>query len=1704
MLTSLPSGSKYNLSRARRTSTGETVVLKRLKNPHPTTNELSRLQAEHSLLQKIHHPHIAQALSLETYDNGQALVLEDQPGVPLSDFLQRGPLDLELFFEVALQITDALQSLHHEHIVYKNLAPGNILFEPEEGILKLYGFHLAVEMGREAQQPNAAEAFEAGLTYVSPEQTGRMNRSLDHRSDLYSLGAVLYAMLTGQPPFVTVDPMEMVHCHIARQPVDIQELRPNIPVMLSRIVHHLLAKSAEERYQSAAGVRYDLFQCHKQYAANGQINTFKIGEKDVSDQFHIPDTLYGRAAELDNLTKAFRRTENGRAEVVLISGYSGVGKSRLVAEIQKNIGQTKGFFIKGKFDQFKRDVPLSSLLVAFGELVRQLLMESDERIQQWRQKTLQAVGGNAQVIIDVVPELALLTGPQPAVPSLPALEASNRFQETFNRFVRVFAHSEHPLCIFLDDLQWIDSATRQWIETQLTDQNLSHFLLIGAYRDNEAPAGHPLLLMIDRLVQQGVQVQDIRLQPLNLATLNLLVADTLLQSPKQCAALTNLLYQKTDGNPFFVRQCLLSLYESKAVYFVPELQVWTYNLDKVRQAKISDNVVELMVGLIQKLPSEVQNLLKIAACIGNRFKLDTLSLVSGSDHDTSARCIDEAARQGLLVDLHTWHDSGEETYVFLHDRVQQAALSLLDGLEKQKVRLQIGNLLLTDVEELDTDERIYDIADHLNHAGGLITEPADKNQLADINLKASLRAKNATAYKHALSYIKHAMELMSDGSWETSSATTRAVLTQRAECEHLCGNDNDAETFFDQAIKYADTAFDKAAVYQRKLHFYTNLRQFDKAYQTGREAVGLLGVKLPAKFVPPLLIKEIIQFRVLMGRKKASDISNLPEMTDPKRQMAILLMATFARSAYQIKPELCIHVCAKMSNICLRHGNTDGGFIGFMAVGPIFFGAILGQKQTGYDFGELTVKLVEKYRSLMYKAEVHFVVGYFAMPWRRQATEMERYWQIAYESGLESGDFFHAGCAACGTVQSLFMRGAGYDEILNTSDRYLDFLQRTNNKEAVRTLSSVRQSIRNLRGQTESPLSYNDGDFDEATYIEELNGFGSRHFAHYYYINKMQTLYLWGAYEAAYRVAKQSDRFLNDSPGMLHTAEHYFYKALIVCALYPTSKGKQRFMWRMWLKKMDKLFIKYAEGCAANFIHKSRLLSAEIQRAFGNAQAAQNGLYEAIDLASEYGYLNIQALANVRAWDLHRVEGRQRMAQVHLQDAEHAFVALGAPGLTARMMQTLGLKTTESFEAAAPSGDGSLDLTTVLKSSEAISREIRLRDLLSQLMRITLENAGAQRMLMVLARDKDLVVAAERLAGANEDHQQAEILLEQFGPVAKTVVRYVAHAHEPVVLDHAAASGAYTHDPYIQEHKIRSLMCAPLMQQGKLTGVVYLENNLTNGAFTKERIALLHLLSGQMATSIENAFLYNNLEKKVKERTLQLNEEKDKSEALLLNILPSETAEELKKTGTSKAQSFDEATVLFTDFKNFSEICEKLSAQELVEEIHYFYSAFDNIIAQYGIEKIKTIGDSYMCAGGLLASRQSNPADTVQAALDIRDFMLLEKKEREKSGKPVLEIRIGLHTGPVVAGIVGIKKFAYDIWGDAVNIASRMESSGVPGKVNISGDTYELVKEVFECSYRGKIEAKNKGMIDMYFVEGPKKAISKTRRKSDTITESTS
>ncbi|MEO5650497.1 MAG: serine/threonine-protein kinase PknK, partial [Ginsengibacter sp.] len=1333
--TTLQSDAHYITCHAVEESDGKSIIVKLLKNPYPTSHALSRFRNEYEILNKARHPNIVNALRMEPYQNSIAIILEDVQGCLLREYTDHKPVDFSTFFSIAIPLVDAIKFLHQNHIIHKNINPSNIIIETLTSQPKLSGFTIADELSREAQQPNSRELSLADLSYISPEQTARMNRTIDNRTDIYSLGIVFYELLTGSTPFFAGDPMEIIHSHIAKQPKPANKVRKDIPGVLSNILSRLLSKSADDRYQSAAGLLDDLRQCSGEYETTSTISNFNLGATDIYDQIRIPDKLYGRTDELNQLLAYYNNAAKGGSEVALVSGYSGVGKSRLVSEVKKLVYQEKGYFISGKFDQFKRDVPLRSLLQAMSELIRLILAENDERMLEWKEKLVEALSPNGKIITDVIPEVELLIGPQPTVSELPPMEANNRFNIIFSRFVKTFTKPEHPLCIFLDDLQWIDSATRQWIETQLTLEELNSFMLIGAYRDNEVSASHPLMLMLDRLRQNGISIGEINLQPLNKETLNQMVADVLVTEPLLCNDLSDLVYQKTNGNPFFTRQCLLTLYDENAIYFDSETIQWKYVLEKARNVAISNNVLELMLDQIKQLSPAVQKMLKIASCVGNQFSINLVNQISEQELETTTEQISIAVQKGLVLPVYSWNKDEIEEYKFLHDRVQQATAILLTSSETKSIRLKTGRILLESASAYDTEDKIYDIADHLNYAGDLITTDEEIQKLVEVNLAASARAKNATAYEPALHYIKQSMDLVAAATWDQTADTTSKLLLQRAECEHLNGNNEVAETYYDQAINKTEGVLSKARVYQRKIHYYNNLRQFNDAYKTGRTAVKMLGVSLHSRFIPPLFGKDLVVNQFLMGRKKIRDILYMKEMADENLRMAILLMATFARSAYQIKPELCIAVCTKMVNICLKHGNTEGGFIGYLAFGPIFQGAILNRKQKGFDYGQLILALVEKYKSQFYKAETNFVVGYFAIPWRRPATEMEQYWQVAYEAGLEVGDFFHTSCASCGTIQSYYMRGVGFTDIMSASDRYIEFLKRIKNNEAILTIASVQQSIKNLRGETTSKISFSSADFNEEEYVKKLSEFHSRHFAHYYYINKMQTLYLWGEYQKAYEISLISDQYLKDSPGMMHTAEHFFYKALIICALFNESGNRQRRKWRRTLHKIRNKFRSYSKGCTSNFMHKYQLIEAEISRLDKKYELAENYYYSSIESATKYGYANILALANLRAGDFHFNLGRQRLAGFHLRDAKYSYRTMGATAYADQLIQLYpGLsefgeaESNRQVEDAQPQTltlnkmkPGNLDLSTILKSSEAISREIRLKDLLGSLLKIIIE-----------------------------------------------------------------------------------------------------------------------------------------------------------------------------------------------------------------------------------------------------------------------------------------------------------------------------------------------------------------------------------------------
>jgi len=1500
--------SKYLIHEAERKEDHKKVLLKTLKTNYPSNQDINQLKLEYSLLRKLKHNSVLEVLDHAPDESSAKIVLEFPLGIRLESLVQN-PMDIDSFLKIAFPLVEDVAYLHSQQIIHKNLNPGNIFFNDQDGSVQLAGFELAKEVARESFHSSTEEAFLADLSYISPEQTGRMNRPLDQRSDLYSLGTILYELIAKRPPFVSEDPLSLIHCHIAKKHSSLTDVDEQVPPMISKIIDKLLAKNTDKRYQSAVGLLYDLQLCSDQFKLLSKVPEFKLGDKDVSNKFNLSSKLYGRDQDIEILQKCYEGARNGSVEIAFVSGPSGMGKSALVKEVKKYIDQNQGFFIQGKFDQIKQNTPLFSLMSAFSQLIRKILSENNLRTEHWRKRIIQAVGTSGRVLTDMIPEVKLLIGEQPALPELPAAEATTRFNLVVSNFVQVFTSREHPLCIFLDDLQWIDYTTGQWLQTQFLNQQLKHFFLIGAYRDNEVSVGHPVTMMIEHFKKKSIHVDKIKLAPLRQESIANLIGDSIKMERSKCNDVAEIIAQKTRGNPFFIRQILLSLYEKEALFFSTKKQSWDYDFQKIKEITTSDNVIELMLELLQRLPTEVLDTLKIASCIGIQFDLNTLSEVSDLELDKSTNPLSEAIQLGIIVSKGMNGNEAQSKYAFQHDKIQQAAFVLLQPENRQLTQLKIGRHLLGITSDVENSEKLYDITDHLNAGKELITDESEKRRLAELNLAASIKAQSATAYRPALDYINHAMNLIEENSFDQTSRLKSQLYLQRAQSEHLCGNNKIADRLFDEAVELAQTELDKAKVFLKKIHYYNNLGKFEQAYETGRIALSPLGTNLPSKFIPPKLISDIAKYRLLRGKRSIEDLINVPELKDEKQKMAVRIMANVTKSAYQIQPELSIAVSAKIVNHFLKHGHTDGSSIGFVAFGAIFHSAILKNKIKGFKFGQLTLDLVEKYKVYQYKAETHFVVGYFAIPWFRPATEMEQYWQTAYNTGIEVGDFFHASCAASGTTQSYFMRGLKFEETLKASELFLGFLRKINYKEGILTVRGVQQAIRNLQGKTESPISYSDQDFNEEEYLNDLANFGSRHFAHYYFINKMRSLYLWGEYNEAYKLAKLSDNYLKDSPGMLHTAEHFFYKALILAALITSAKGAKKLRWKRTLSKINRRFKKYAKDCPHNFIHKSQIIDAEYHRINGYVLETQNLYHSGYESANRFGYLHIQALANHLLTQFHHDAGNQRIRDFHLKDAIHDYHNLGASAYAEYLQGKFELSKSASGSSRnlQRSGNGlrldsivsNLDLKTILKSSEAISQQIRLKDLLSSMMKIIIENAGAQRMVLLIQEKGKLLVQAECISDTNEVQILSKIPYDDYEEVAKSVINYAISTNQPVVLDEAYKSEKFANDPHIANRNARSILCTLLSKTGKMTGVIYLENNLSDGVFSQDRMDLIKLLSGQIAISIENAMLYNNLEDKVKERTEQLIVEKEKSdrisrETLKVNRLLSEKNQIIK------------------------------------------------------------------------------------------------------------------------------------------------------------------------------------------------------------------
>ncbi|MEH1940345.1 MAG: AAA family ATPase [Nostoc sp.] len=1492
--------------RASKQSDRTLAIVKALKAEYPSLEELTRLRHEYKISQTlVDIEGIVKSLALENHHNGLALILADFGAESLKKYISDRQLSLTEFLTIAIQLASTLTQLHQAKIIHKDIKPDNIVINPETGQVKIIDFSIASRLEKENQSISNPNLLEGTLAYMSPEQTGRMNRSIDYRTDFYSLGVTFYQMLTGLLPFNAADPLEFVHCHIAKTPIPPQELNSKIPSAVSDIVMKLLAKTAEDRYQSSLGLKADLETCLTQLQTNGEISHFIVGQLDSYSQFSIPQKLYGREIEVGTLLEAFDRVSSGSTEMMLVSGYSGIGKSCLVHEVHKPIVRQRGYFISGKFDQFKRNIPFASLIQAFQDLMRQMLTETNDQIAVWKSKLIDALGSNGQVIIDVIPELERIIDPQPAVPQLGSSESQNRFNRVFQQFIHVFSQPEHPLVLFLDDLQWADSASLKLIQLIMTDPDSQYLLLIGAYRDNEVSATHPLIQTLEEIQQTGAIVNNIILRLLDIAHVNQLVADTLRNEISQSKPLAELVFTKTQGNPFFLTQLLKSLYQDNLLSFDFERGFWQWDIEVIEGVNITDNVVELMVSQIQKLSATAQNVLKIAACIGDKFTLDILATINKKSQSETAADLWEALQSGLVLPLNNsyktplvfdseqmetenkrspiTHQPSLITYKFLHDRVQQASYSLIPDDQKKQTHLKIGELLLIHTSEKDIEENIFEIVNQLNVGAEFITQQPQKDRLAQLNLIAGQKAKAATAYESSVKYLNVGLELLPLDSWQCQYDLTLNLYVETAAVEFLNTNFERAEILSNVVLSQAKTLLDRVQVYETKMQFYIAKNQMQAALNTGLQVLKMLG--LPLSETPPTRLT-----RLNLGGKRIEDLTELPEMTDVYKLAALRVLINLIPPVYIAAPELYPQVVFKMTNLCLKYGNSPMSSYTYVLYG-MFLCGVFEDIDSGYQFGQLGLKLLNQFNAKEMTAKIYETFNYFIRHWKEPAINTIEPLIEGVQRGLETGDLEYASYSACFYCTHLFFIGENLEIALQKQAHYIALMQRTKQEFQIIYAKIVRQTGLNLTRKTAEPYRLIGESFDENKMLPILINSNNYMAIYPIYVSKLILGYLFKNYDRAAEDGLLAEKYEQGGRGLMYKAEHKFYYSLTLLALYRTASKSERQQYLSQVASHQKKMKQWALHSPANYQHKYELVEAEKARVLEQDLKAIAFYDRAINGAREQGYIQEEALASELAAEFYFACGREKVANTYLNDAYYGYGRWGAKAkvkdLEKRYPQLFRISkreivstdVTRIISSTAESASDLLDLATVIKASQALSGEILLGNLLAKLMTIVLENAGAQTGYLILEKSGELLIEASGAVDKNDVTVLQGISVSTSHQLPISLINYVARTKENIVLSNATCEGTFTTDTYIATHQPKSVLCTPLIHQGKLSGILYLENNLTIGAFTSDRLEVLQLLSSQAAISIENARLYKdlklantNLEAKVQERTLELQE----------------------------------------------------------------------------------------------------------------------------------------------------------------------------------------------------------------------------------------
>lgn len=1456
------------------------VIVKILRREYPEPSELIDFKNEYEILKSLNGPGLVRVIGLEKYKSNLALFFEDIGGEDLSILLDRGIFSLQEIIEVILKATKALVHIHNANIVHKDIKAQNIILNRRTGELQIIDFGSASLLKKQSSFIPMNSSLEGTLAYISPEQTGRMNRTVDYRTDFYSLGVTFYQLLTGELPFLFSDPMELVHAHLAKIPISPYG-KCRIPKIISNIVMKLLQKNPEDRYQSASGIVFDLEWCLKNIVEAYTIlpaqereilidrDDFVIGQNDLTAKFQIPEKLYGRSKETIPIIKAFKHATDGDSELVLISGRSGTGKSVLINEINKPILEYKGYFASGKFDQYKRNIPYYAITLALKNLLKQILTESQASIQTWKENLQNALGANGKIITDVIPELETLIGEQPNVVELGISESQNRFSIVFQNFIKAFCQQSHPIALFLDDLQWADTPSISLIENIMTNPEMKFLLLILSYRDNEVMPSDAFSLMLDKLNAKGINYKSILLNPFTMKDVMHIVEDTLHSEKAQSKQLAEILFSKTKGNPFFVMEMFRSLYDRDLLEF--KASKWVWDISKIEEAKISENVIDLLVEKVKDLTLSQVETLKLAACIGDSFHSEILYIVSNKSRDVVAEELTKIANDGFLI-------ISKNMIKFVHDKVREATYTLIGENERVKNHYLIGRAYLKVIKPDQVDEFIFTIVNQLNQAIIIIPDE-EKQELIRLNTIAGNKSLAASAYDSAFGFFNVAVALLPDDSWNTNYKDTIHLYSQKARAESLSANYLMAESTFDAIVNNAIGILDKISAYELKSSLYSSQLRLRDSIQLAAEALKFLGVYLPKNPKEISILPELLKAKIIVGQRKPSDFLNLPLMQRESDLAIMRLLSICIPPAYLSLPFLFPVLVMKMVILSLTRGISPLSPFAFAIYGMII-GSGLGDFKTGAEWGKLAINLLDKYDFKSVKAKTLMVYGCSIHHWTHHANTSAEFIIKSIQAGLENGDAEYASYSLIHLQFQAFAMRKPLTEVLELFEKMRPTFLKIRQEHAYDTASIIEQTSLNFTDVNSDFTKLNGDIFNEEKSVPLWTKANNSSLLHCYYTIKSLIGYFFEDPHSVEEYCKKAALHEKSNLGTMFQPELTLFESLNLARLFlNTNSLISKIKYKIRLKKNLKKMKLWSFHCESNFGHKYHIISGLLNEVNGDSQKALVEYRKAIFLAKKYDYLLEEGIANELCAAIWYKAQEEQYVNLHLVEAHYVYkkwnfavkvkkLEDNHPFLKRKYIeQNLGNNITHSKTI---SGSSFLDLNTVIKASQTISGEIHLGKLLEKMMKILFANAGAERGFFILKERDELRIEAEG------NFKLDEVSVLQSTPIAEDkisigIVNYVARTRTIVLLSEAAKSGLFVNDVYVQAKSPKSILCYPIINQGILVGLVYLENNLITDAFTPERVEILKILSSQIAVSIENSLLYARLEEKVEERTRDLN-----------------------------------------------------------------------------------------------------------------------------------------------------------------------------------------------------------------------------------------